>query len=73
MADFNDKGFALLQLFHPEYALDAWDDINQYALHQIIGMPHDLPLYGMVSPLTPKFNAFIFEIDKVSSGPLIVS
>lgn len=73
MADFDEKGFALLELFHPQLALDAWDDLNQYELHQIAARPNDKPTNVMTPPTTPKFRALVCEVEKVSNGPFIVS
>ena len=68
MTDYHDKGFACVRLFDPEIALDAWDDIDQYELHKLLNDQSDKPWKVLTPPRTPKFSAFVREIERVSSG-----
>ena len=72
MADFHEKGFAYVQIFDPQIALDAWDDVDQYELHKLVGEKGVTPWNVLTPPDTPKFNAFIQEIEKVSNGLLMI-
>lgn len=73
MVHFQEKGFSLIQILHPQMALGAWDDLDQYKLHQILGEPSDRPFNVMNPPQTPSFLALNREIDKVRNSPFIMS
>ena len=70
MTDFHDKGFALVELFNPQIALDAWDDIDQWEVHTHLREDSKTPIMPLTSPQTPKFGAFVQEIEKVSGSLL---
>lgn len=71
MTDFFDKGYAYVWLFDPQIALDAWDDIDQYELHTLVDEKGNDPWKVLSPPRTPKFIAFVKEIEKVSDGFVI--
>ena len=66
MADFHEKGFAYVKMFDPQIALDAWDDINQYELHKCVSEKTSRSYNVITLPRTPKFIAFLQEVEKVS-------
>lgn len=65
MMDYHKKGYAYIQLFDPQIALDAWDEIDQQEIHQVVGL-RNKPWQVLIPPFTPKFRAFARELEQVS-------
>lgn len=66
MPGFHEKGFAYVKMFVQHIALDAWDDVNQYELHKCVSEKTSRSYNVITPPRTPKFIAFLQEVEKVS-------
>ena len=66
MADFHEKGFAYVEMFDPQIALDGRDDINQYELHKCVGEKTSRFYNVTTPPRTQRFIDFLQEVEKVS-------
>lgn len=67
MTDFNEKGFAYVELFDPKFASDAWEDVDKDEIRGLLDQVSNQPWKALTFPKTRNFLAFVQEVDKVSN------
>ena len=65
--DFFDKGWACVDLIDPRTAVAVWRDVDKDEIRRLLGEVSDKPWKSLTFPRTPRFAAFVREIDEVSS------
>ena len=75
MAEFFNKGFAVVDLMDPRFAADVWRDIDQNEIRTLLqGTFTDVPWKSLENfPQTPSLVAFSRKIENVKYYSLLKS
>ena len=63
--DFFDYGHSVVDLVNPQFAVNAWHDIDKDELVRRLDKIDDKPWVPLNHPQTPDFAAFVNVIDEV--------
>ena len=66
--DFFDNGYFVVDLLDPQFAINAWNEIQGEEMTKVQTNTENTPFTQLPLPETPHFTAFRDQVDKVGNG-----